>query len=97
MFKAPNWQTSAIKDYFSNVDPSTLPDNDPNVTYVKGGRGTPDVCALGTGYPIITGGKLTPGVGGTSASAPVFAAIVSVLNTKLATAGQKPMGVHTVS
>lgn len=62
------------------------------MTYGKGGRGTPDVCALGTGYPIITNGKLTPGVGGTSASAPVFGGIVSVLNTKLVAAGKKPMG-----
>ena len=36
--------------------------------------------ALGTGYTIIIDGKVEAGVGGTSASAPVFAGVVSLLN-----------------
>ena len=46
----------------------------------------------GTGYAIISGGKLTPGVGGTSAAAPVLGGIISVVNSALGNAGRKPMG-----
>ena len=65
-FKAPDWQAAAITAYYESVDSATLPDSDPNVTYAKGGRGTPDVAALGTGFPIIAAGEVKPGVGGTS-------------------------------
>ena len=45
------------------------------------GRATPDVSALGTAYAVINNGKTMPGgVGGTSASAPMFAGVVALLN-----------------
>ena len=43
------------------------------------GRGTPDVAALGEGFNVIVGGHMEP-VGGTSASSPTFAGLVSLLN-----------------
>jgi tripeptidyl-peptidase-1 len=80
-----------VASYFSTVDPSTLPDPK-QATYPKGGRATPDVAALGTGYTLIIRGQKMPGVGGTSASAPVFAAMVSLINDALNTAGKPAVG-----
>jgi tripeptidyl-peptidase-1 len=91
MFDAPEWQKKAVSKYFDTVDPSTLPD--PKVaTYTKTGRATPDVGALGTGYTLIVHGQVQPGVGGTSASAPVFASLISLINDARVKAGKKPMG-----
>jgi subtilase family serine protease len=91
MFDAPAWQKHAVSKYFSTVDPTSLPD--PKVaSYTKTGRATPDVGALGTGYTLIVHGQVQPGVGGTSASAPVFAALVSLLNDARSQAGKPAMG-----
>mmetsp|Transcript_34801 Transcript_34801/g.48567 ORF Transcript_34801/g.48567 Transcript_34801/m.48567 type:complete len:692 (-) Transcript_34801:106-2181(-) len=80
----------ATTHYLSSVDPSTLPPKDSIPT---DGRATPDVSALGTGYAVVAGGKPIPGgVGGTSASAPVFAGIVALLNEARAQAGKPAMG-----
>ncbi len=55
------------------------------------GRATPDVAALGEGFVVVQNGA--PGLlSGTSASAPVFAAIVSLLNEARLARGMKPMG-----
>lgn len=47
--------------------------------FPHGGRATPDVAALGEGFQVMIHGEPTA-VGGTSASAPTFAGLVSLLN-----------------
>ena len=91
MWDAPDWQKDITAKYLRTVDASTLPDPT-KASYPKTGRGTPDVATLGTGYALIVHGNPQPGVGGTSASAPVFAAMVSLINDALATAGKPPVG-----
>ena len=91
MWDAPKWQKDFTAKYFTTVDNSTLPDPT-KASYPKGGRGTPDVAALGTGYALIVRGNDMPGVGGTSASAPVFAAMVSLINDALVAAGKPAVG-----
>lgn len=56
-----------------------------------GGRGTPDVSALGEGYQVYENGDVTS-VGGTSASSPAFAGFVSLLNEARIAAGKPLMG-----
>ena len=91
MWPVADYQKDMVADYFKTVDASTLPD--PKVaTYSKSGRATPDVGALGTGYTLIVRGNKQAGVGGTSASTPVFAGIVSLLNEARAKAGKSPLG-----
>ena len=71
---APAWQTAAIAHFY------TVETKAPNkTTYGFGGRGTPDVAALGEGFQVIIDGAPNS-VGGTSAAAPTFSAIVSLLN-----------------
>ena len=56
------------------------------------GRATPDVAALGEGFVVVQNG-VAGLLSGTSASAPVFAAIVSLLNeARLQRVGGRPMG-----
>merc|ERR1712060_544234 len=55
------------------------------------GRATPDVSALGLGYQVMVGGH-TMAVGGTSASAPFFASLISLLNEYRLQNGKSPLG-----
>eukprot|EP00040_Diaphanoeca_grandis_P027482 m.156566 g.156566 ORF g.156566 m.156566 type:complete len:663 (+) comp31005_c0_seq1:164-2152(+) len=83
------WQATAVTHYFKTVPASTLPSGG----YDRAGRATPDVSALGTGYAVINGGVPLPGgVGGTSASAPVFSGMVALVNDALLQAGKKQLG-----
>ena len=82
------WQAQATAKYLSTVDASTLP---PAGSFPTGGRGTPDVSALGEGFQVYVGGHPTA-VGGTSASSPTFAGLVSLLNEARLTAGKPAMG-----
>jgi len=59
--------------------------------YNKGGRGFPDVSALGSEILILTDGEIEA-VGGTSASSPIFAGIIGLINDKVNTASGKPLG-----
>jgi len=89
---APEYTKKATAHYLTTVAPSTLPDPS-KVDIPKDGRATPDVSALGTGYAVVNNGKALPGgVGGTSASAPVFAAVIALLNEARVQAGKPVMG-----
>jgi len=73
-FPTPSYQNDSVNHYFQVQ--KDLPDS---FFYNRNGRATPDVAAMGIGYQVINGGD-TISVGGTSASAPTFAGIVSLLN-----------------
>jgi tripeptidyl-peptidase-1 len=65
----------------------------PNGSYNPHGRGYPDVALFGWNTPVYT--EEPPqwvGVGGTSISAPMFAAMVSMLNYERLSRGMPPMG-----
>lgn len=47
--------------------------------------------AAGHNYVIVTGGKVQQ-IGGTSASAPALAGMVSLMNERLVAAGKPPLG-----
>lgn len=59
--------------------------------YNPAGRGFPDVAAQSYNYSVVDKGRVIP-VGGTSASAPAFAAIVALLNSARLSRGRKPLG-----
>lgn len=86
MFDAFDAQKAAVQNYLkiaTNLPPSQL--------FPAGGRATPDVAALGEGYQVVTSGRVGS-VGGTSASAPAFAAHISLLNEARLKAGKPAMG-----
>ena len=84
-FTAPSYQTSAISTYLSTV---TLPTQ---FAYKKGGRGTPDVSALGEQFAVEANGAVMC-VGGTSASSPSFAGMVTLLNEVCLAESGKSLG-----
>ena len=86
MFGAFKDQEEDIANYFKIA--TQLPPSD---AFNKSGRATPDVAALGEGFQVITGGQTQP-VGGTSASAPTFGAVIPLLNEARLSSGKPPLG-----
>lgn len=86
-YTAPSYQTAAIKGYFAKLNSSSTPVSG----YVTTGRGYPDIAIAGLNYNVVIGGK-TYSVSGTSASAPVIAAIVSLVNAGRVANGKAPLG-----
>lgn len=80
-------QVAAVQHYFKTVKASQIPPGYFNAS----GRATPDISALGEGYQVIVNGKVCR-EGGTSASAPTFAGLVSLLNEARIRAGKPAMG-----
>lgn len=74
-YPTPTWQQSAVDNYFNNL-PSG---NTPTSGYNRNGRGFPDISYIGVNYQTVIQGQLV-GLYGTSASAPVLGAMLSLLN-----------------
>lgn len=87
LFKAPSYQTDAISTYFNTLTAAQKPASG----YVADGRGYPDVAMAGFNYEVVDGGD-TYQVSGTSASAPVVAGMVSLVNSARLDAGKSPLG-----
>ncbi|KAJ5885263.1 polynucleotide 3'-phosphatase [Penicillium taxi] len=84
-FSRPEYQNRAVQGYFH------LLGNRWEGLYNRGGRGIPDVAAQASHFVIRDHGQYLR-IGGTSASAPVFAAIVSRLNAARLDQGRPRMG-----
>lgn len=88
VFGLPPWQASAVGGFLSRH----APDHGPGVYNDSGAaRGFPDVAAIGLGVATVFDG-VAYGVGGTSASAPIFAGVVTLLNEARIAAGKGPVG-----
>ena len=84
-FARPGYQDHAVGSYISRLD--GLHDG----LYNPHGRGYPDVAAMG--YRIVTvWNGTTKVVDGTSASAPIFAAVVALVNDALIAESKPPLG-----
>ncbi|EJD49920.1 subtilisin-like protein [Auricularia subglabra TFB-10046 SS5] len=89
LFDAPAYQTAAVSEYLDQLQ-------DPRFAALQGlfnptGRAYPDVAAQGVSISIVNNTAFSR-VDGTSASSPMFAAIVAMLNDELLSAGQPPLG-----
>lgn len=98
VFAQPDYQQKAVSDYFSNSDPGfdsykTKDGKIPSTggIYNKAGRGFPDVAAVGDNGAVVLNGQASLS-GGTSMSAPVFAAILTRINEERIHGGKKPIG-----
>ena len=74
-FKTPSYQSKVVTEYLSNKSHSLGPG------FNAKGRGYPDVALIGHLYPIINGGEVNI-KDGTSASTPVMAAIIGLVNSR---------------
>jgi tripeptidyl-peptidase-1 len=81
----PDYQTNAVSAYLQKLG------NKWEGLYNPKGRGFPDVAAQGARFRVVDKGTQIS-VGGTSASAPVFASIVGMLNNKRISSGKPTLG-----
>jgi len=88
VWPAPSWQTKAVQSYLSNNATGALP---PTSAFASTGRGYPDVALLGHNYKVTIQGQEQI-VSGTSASAPVFAGLITLINSARFNAGKKSLG-----
>ena len=85
VFSPHSYQREVVEAYLQTAD---LP---PESSFIKSNRAYPDVTALAWGVPMfVNGTELT--TGGTSASAPAFAGVVSLLNGRRLNAGLPVLG-----
>ena len=83
-FETPPFQKKQVAEYLAN-HPA------PAFHFNSKGRCTPDVAALGIGFSVVVNGQVES-IGGTSAAAPTFSAVVALLNAHQLQNGRKPLG-----
>lgn len=86
IFPRPSWQSKAVENYLSKYSPKYG-----ESVFNSSGRAYPDVAALGLNLAAVYLDKAF-GVGGTSASAPIFASIINLLNEERLEQGKGPIG-----
>ncbi|EME85440.1 uncharacterized protein MYCFIDRAFT_161112 [Pseudocercospora fijiensis CIRAD86] len=84
-FPMPDYQNSTVQKYMQGLG------NMHQGLYNPNGRAYPDVSAQGN-HDVITWNGQTSTMGGTSASAPTFAAVITLVNDALIAAGKPPLG-----
>ena len=102
IYPRPSYQSNAVNNYLTNHNPtykyySTSGMNNPPETVTQGGlynrdgRAYPDFAAVGDNVVVIVNG-VPQLIGGTSASAPVFAAILNRINEERLAVGKSTIG-----
>ncbi|KAJ0109613.1 hypothetical protein J7T55_014175 [Diaporthe amygdali] len=98
-FDTPDYQKDQVATYFDTVtlnftgytDPGTNFSTVGDGVYKIGGRGYPDVSAIGDDYVVRAQGSWGR-VGGTSLSAPIWAAVLTRVNEERIAAGKSTLG-----
>ncbi|KAH7100394.1 subtilisin-like protein [Auriculariales sp. MPI-PUGE-AT-0066] len=85
VFDRPSYQADDVSGYISQLDGKY------SGLYNSGGRAFPDISASGVNFPVVTNNAWNP-VGGTSASTPLIASMIALINDELLTAGKPPLG-----
>ncbi|KAF9963495.1 hypothetical protein BGZ70_007381 [Mortierella alpina] len=84
-FSQPTYQQSNVSPYLNNLGPKY------SGLFNSAGRAYPDVAAQGDHFQIVVNGTVRS-IGGTSASTPVFAAVVWNINNQRQAQGKPPLG-----
>lgn len=85
-FPRPSYQDAAVQAYLSRA-----PNLPPTSMFNSKGRGYPDVAILGHNYRVFIAGQEYV-LSGTSASSPVFAGFITLVNNNRAALGKPPVG-----
>ena len=99
IYPIPDYQAEAVSNYLTNYNPGypsySSTNNDSfganGGIYNSNGRAYPDVSAIGDNVVIFNQGEPTL-IGGTSASAPAFAGLITRINEERIAAGKGPVG-----
>ncbi|KZT38182.1 family S53 protease-like protein [Sistotremastrum suecicum HHB10207 ss-3] len=84
-FDQPSYQSDAVNTYLDTAGLLEIG------RFNASGRAFPDVSAQGVNFVIVNGGDVGT-VSGTSASSPVFASIIALINDRLVAAGKPVLG-----
>ncbi|KAJ3895532.1 peptidase S8/S53 domain-containing protein [Lentinula edodes] len=84
-FSRPSYQDAVVSSYFSSIGSAN------EGLYNTSGRAVPDIAAQGENIPIITNGRQVLELG-TSASSPIFASVISLVNDRLVAEGKPVLG-----
>jgi tripeptidyl-peptidase-1 len=95
-YPRPSWQTKAVTNYLRlrappTMAPTTAANKNLGTNFNSGGRGYQDLSAAGFQYITIVGGSVQF-VAGTSASAPVVAGMISLVNAARLARGYPTVG-----
>jgi len=86
VFPRPSYQRQHVRKYLHKYAPKYS-----SAVFNHSGRGFPDVSAMGLALATVYLGEVY-GVGGTSASAPIFASLLVLINEERLKCGKKPIG-----
>jgi tripeptidyl-peptidase-1 len=86
-FPRPAWQNDQVSAYLKNPNVNLPPTN----LFASNGRAFPDISALGNSFVTVINGNQYL-LSGTSASSPVFCAMVTLINGQREVVGKKPLG-----
>ncbi|PIL35551.1 hypothetical protein GSI_02279 [Ganoderma sinense ZZ0214-1] len=86
IFARPDWQEAQVSNYLATFAPDYAAD-----IFNRSGRGYPDVAANGWPIVVAESGRFTLS-GGTSASAPIFASVITSVNDARIAAGKSTVG-----
>ena len=89
MFAQPSYQRDAVERYLLTSGAGNFPTSGP---YNRSGRAYPDVSAIGHNLMVVVGGVTAWPTDGTSASAPIFGAMISLINSERISAGKPSVG-----
>lgn len=84
VYAQPYYQAAAVQAYLNSG--VTMPSG-----FNSAGRAIPDVALLGNNWFMNQGGQFLTG-DGTSAATPLFASMLAIVNTRLASVGRSPVG-----
>uniref|UniRef100_A0ABM5FVG7 Tripeptidyl-peptidase 1 n=1 Tax=Pogona vitticeps TaxID=103695 RepID=A0ABM5FVG7_9SAUR len=87
VFPTPSYQAAAVKRFLS-----TAPKLPPSSYYNSTGRAYPDLAALSDNYWVVSNRIPLPWVSGTSASTPVVAGLLALINDRRLQRGLPPLG-----
>jgi tripeptidyl-peptidase-1 len=92
-FDRPLYQEAAVREYFAKHDPGNITDTNTSkpFQYNRMGRGYPDVAAQGQFFATVWNQRWGA-ASGTSASTPVVASVVALLNDFLISQEKSPLG-----
>jgi hypothetical protein len=83
----PSWQNDTVRAYFDSLGGDQVP----SPGYNPNGRAYPDVSLIGVEYQTVVSGQVFP-LFGTSTSAPVFGAMISLINAARAAQNLSSVG-----
>jgi len=84
-YELPEWQKSDVQSYFYNAQSNLVRG------YSSSGRSYPDISAMARNYKVVIN-QQTYLLSGTSASTPVIAGMISLVNGQRLASGKKPLG-----